>query len=86
MGAARRTRCRIRLQILDSQFRSQEGTQFWYGDSKKFLTNKGKGAKYFEIEGCVLKNYDSLGFTVVPRKGPVRKRETVATYKCHMIR
>ena len=51
----------------------QEGTKFWYGADKKYLSHGGKGAKWFELTGAELKNYDSMTFTIIPASGPVRK-------------
>ena len=50
----------------------QEGTKFWYGADKKYLSHGGKGAKWFELTGAELKNYDSMTFTIIPASGPVR--------------
>jgi hypothetical protein len=50
---------------------AQEGTKFWYADNDKFLRKGGKGASYFELEKCTIKDYDKIGFTVIPSWGPV---------------
>ena len=52
----------------------QQDGCFWYGSNSKYTSKhlNGKNGKYFELEGAELKNYDSIGFTVVPAKGPVR--------------
>ena len=55
-----------------SFFVVQEGTKFWYGADKKYLNHGGKGAKWFELTGAELKNYDSMTFTIIPASGPVR--------------
>ena len=70
-SAAGRTRCRLCSRAW-SFFVVQEGTKFWYGADKKYLNHGGKGAKWFELTGAELKNYDSMTFTNIPASGPVR--------------